>query len=100
MKVQNILEQQLADEIKAACKKSERYVGYKAKRPIELMYVYGPIETVKQLVSRSYINDAFVDLILAGKSKLTLEYIACKSKYRILFDEEVLKQAQIKLAYN
>jgi hypothetical protein len=100
MKVKEILEQQLADEIKTACKKSERYVGYKAKRPIELMYIYGPIDTARQLVSRRYINDAFVDLMLVGKSKLTLEYIVCKSKYRILFDDETLKQAQQKLAFN
>lgn len=100
MKIKQILELQLADEIKTACKKSERYVGHKAKRPLELMYIYGPIETVRQLVSRRYINDAFVDLMLAGKSKLTLEYIVCKSKYRILFDEEIVKQAQQKLAFN
>jgi hypothetical protein len=100
MKIKDILEQQLAVEIKTACKKSERYVGYKAKRPIELMHIYGPIETARRLVSRRYINDAFVDLVLVGKTKLTLEYIVCKSKYRILFDEELLKQAELKLAFN
>jgi hypothetical protein len=100
MKIKNILEQQLADEIKTACKKSERYVGFKAKRPIELMHIYGAIETARQLVSRRYINDAFVDLVLAGKTKLTLEYIVCKSKYRILFDEAVVKEAELKLAFN
>ena len=100
MKVKDILEQQLADEIKAACKKSERYVGYKAKRPLELMHIYGPIETAKKLVSRRYINDAFVDLMLAGKTQLTLEYIVCKTKYRILFDDAVVKEAELKLAFN
>lgn len=100
MQIKNILEQQLADEIKTACKKSERYVGYKAKRPVELMHVYGPIETVRQLVSRRYVNDAFVDLMLAGKTKLTLEYIACKAKYRILFDAALVKEAQLKLAFD
>lgn len=100
MKMKDILEQQLAEEIKKACKKSERYVGYKAKRPLELMHIYGPIETVRQLVSRRYINDAFVDLVLAGKTKLTLEYIVCKTKYRILFDDAVVKEAELKLAFN
>jgi hypothetical protein len=100
MQIKSILEQQLADEIKTACKKSQRYVGYKAKRPLELMLVYGPIETVTQLVSRRYVNDAFVDLMLAGKTKLTLEYIVCKTKYRILFDDAVVKQAELKLAFN
>jgi hypothetical protein len=100
MKNKQTLIMQLEKEIINACNKSKRIVGYKAHRPIELLSIYGPVETVRQLITRRYINDAFVDLVLAGKTQLTLEYIACKTKYRSLFDGEMLKQAQIKLAFN
>ena len=94
------LEQQLDKEIRDACKKSQRYVGYKAKRPLELIGMYGVVETVRRLVSRPQVNDAFVDLMLIGKQKLTLEYIVCKSKYRVLFDDVVIKTAITKLTFN
>ena len=94
------LEHQLEKEIRDACKKSQRYVGNKAKRPLELISMYGAVETVRRLVSRPQINDAFVDLILAGKTKLTLEYIICKYKYRALFDDAVIKNAITKLTFN
>jgi hypothetical protein len=100
MTIKNNLEAQLEREIIKACKKSERHVGFRAKRPLELLSVYGPVGTVKRLVGRNYINDAFVDLVLAGKHTLTLEYIISQSKYRGLFDEELVKHAQKKLAFN
>ena len=99
MKIKSNLEQQLVDEITKACRKSKRYLGDKAKRPLELMLIYGPIEAVRHLVNRPHVNDGFVDLMLAGKTNLTLEYIVCKPKFRILFDEAVLKKAELKLAF-
>lgn len=99
MQIKRTLEQQLADEITKACKKSRRYVGDKAERPLELMQIYGPIETARQLVSRRHVNDGFVDLMLAGKTNLSLEYIVCKPKFCILFDDAVLKEAKLKLAF-
>ena len=45
------------------------------------------------------INDGFVDLLLLGKAKLTVEYIVAKKKYATLFDADVQAAAWNKVAF-
>jgi hypothetical protein len=93
------LEEQLGKELRDACSKSKRYVGQKSLRVLSLLDAYGAVETVKKLVKRNTVNDWFVDLILNGKVKLTMEHIICKDKYRVLFDDELRAIALRKITF-
>ncbi len=93
------LEKQLGKELHDACIKSKKYVGNKSLRVLSLIDAFGAVGTVTRLVSRNSVNDWFVDLILKGKVKLTIEHIICKDKYRVLFNDEIRSIALRKITF-
>ena len=96
---QTMLEAELEAELFAACKRSERVLKRYALTTRELISKMGAVRAAKHIVQMQRINDGFVDLLLKGKAKLTVEYIVTKKKYAALFGADVQAAAWNKVAF-
>lgn len=96
---QTMLEAELEAELFAACKRSELVLKRYALNTRELISKMGAVRAAKHIVQMQRINDGFVDLLLKGKAKLTVEYIVAKKKYATLFETEVQAAAWKKIAF-
>ena len=99
MKKRAELVAELEAELLTACKRSERVLKRYALHTREMIGEMGAVRAAKQIVQMPRINDGFVDLLLQGKAKLTVEYIVAKKKYATLFDADVKATAWDKVAF-
>lgn len=96
---QTKLAAELEAELLAACKRSEHVLKRYALHTREMIGEMGAVRAAKHIVKMPRINDGFVDLLLLGKAKLTVEYIVAKKKYARLFDADVQAEAWNKIAF-
>ena len=96
---QTKLAAELEAELLTACKRSERVLKRYALGTREMINKMGAVRAAKHIVQMQRINDGFVDLLLKGKAKLTVEYIVAKKKYATLFDADVQAVAWNKVAF-
>jgi hypothetical protein len=94
-------EQDLKDELLqslAECKKLNIDLNYSGIN--DLIEKYGAIGTPKRLIATGIhnIQSGFVKLALHQRLDLTFEYIITKEKYKSLFDDKTISDAQKRLA--
>lgn len=94
------LEAQFEAELLAACDKVEHCLHRHNLTTRTLIQKLGAVKAAAELVMHPKIQDGFVDLLLIGKSYLTVEYIVCKKKYISLFSEEVRDKAWEKVGFS
>jgi hypothetical protein len=97
---QSELADQLEAELLAACDKVEYLLRRHNLTTRALILEKGAVKAATDLVMHPKIQDGFVDLLLIGKSYLTVEYIVCKKKYISLFSEEVRDKAWEKVGFS
>jgi hypothetical protein len=91
---------QFEAELLDACDKVEHYLHRHNLTTRTLIQKQGAVKAATELVMHPKIQDGFVDLLLIGKSHLTVEYIVCKKKYISLFSEEVRDKAWEKVGFS
>lgn len=94
-----LLEAEFESELLAACDKVENHLHRHNLTIRTLIQKYGAVKAATELVMHPKIHDGFVDLLLLGKSHLTVEYIICKKKYFDLFPEEIRNKAWEKVGF-
>ncbi|OZB49476.1 MAG: hypothetical protein B7X60_01110 [Polynucleobacter sp. 39-45-136] len=97
---QSELTTQLEAELLAACEKVEHYLRRHNLATRALIVEKGAVKAATELVMHPKIQDGFVDLLLIGKSYLTVEYIVCKKRYISLFSKEVRDKAWEKIGFS
>jgi hypothetical protein len=95
-----LLEVEFEEELLSACDKVEQYLHRRNLATRSLIHQHGAVKAAAELVMMPKIQDGFVDLLLIGKSYLTVEYIVCKKKYESLFSEEVRDKAWEKVGFS
>ena len=94
-----LLEAEFEEELLVACDKVEKCLHRRNLATRTLIQQYGAIKAATELVMHPKVHDGFVDLLLIGKSYLTVEYIVSKKKYAELFPEEVRNKAWEKVGF-
>mgnify|MGYP000045825698 CR=1 FL=1 len=91
--------EQFEAELLRACDKVEKYLHRRNFTTRTLIQKHGAVKAATDLVMHPKVHDGFVDLLLIGKSYLTVEYIVSKKKYAELFPEEVRNKAWEKVGF-
>lgn len=71
--------------------------GYHPTYFLRMLENYGPVSTATQLATASKFHEGFTKLWELGRLDLTVEAIMLRDPHRILFPEEVLKKALLRL---
>ena len=57
----------------------------------------GSVATAKRVLSSKEIQSGFTDMVLVGRTDLTVEALACDPQWRELFTPEEIREAQRRL---
>ncbi len=90
------LESKLNKELLQACNEAKKF-GVFPTLFITMLGNDGPIEASKKVVNKDEGTQGYADLLIIGKTYLSVEHIISKPEYKDLFDEITLKNARKRL---
>jgi len=80
-------------EMKEIYFRAKREAGYKATYFRQMVKEMGGIAAAHQLLAAGPVSFGYTELILAGRPDLTVEALALRSDYAVLFSAEELSRA-------
>ncbi len=77
--------------------RAKREAGYKATYFLQMVKAMGGLAAAHQLLVPGPVSYGFTELLLAGKPELTVEALALRAEYSVLFSTEELSRAAERL---
>jgi hypothetical protein len=72
-------------------------LGYRPTRFLEMVQVYGGVETAHRLLATEKVQDGLGELFLLGRLDLTVEHHVLLPEYAPLFSDDERRTASVRL---